>query len=210
MNPPNNPNRRRRRNRRPSETSIARRALARVRQLERQVEVKYHLTNTSTSNIDWLGDIVRLNDIAAGSTDLTRVGDYVMIKDLEWRIEIAMNAANDQTVRMILYWDKQDTTNACDDVLNTIGITRAPLQPSQWDRRFEIVVLHDSFVTLRQYHAFHTRFHKIPINRHTQFSAGTTTILTGALKFLIIGSEDIVASPKPFCNYSFRVTYTDA
>ncbi len=210
MNPNNINNGRRRRRNRSSTDSVARRALAGVRRLERQAEIKYHNTPTSTSSIDWLGDIVTLNDIVSGNTDLTRVGDYIMMKHLEMRIEFAMNASTDQTIRYIIYYDKQNTSNTPDDILDTIGNTRTPLHSYQWDRRFEFDVLHDNIVTLRQYHAFQSRVLKIPINRRTQFSAASTTIMTGALKFLIIGSSDVAASPKPYCNYVFRVTYVDS
>lgn len=168
-------------------------------------EHKY-LDFNQTNTASWNGTLFTLNSIPQGDTDVTRDGDSVKIMScmLRYNVSYATNCVG----RIIVFWDKQNAITAVSDVLAlaALGTANAPNAPKPQDKRFMTKILFDSKHSVNQNgQAMFTRSKQIPIGLHTQFNAGTTTINSGALKMLIIGS---VAVGPTFDTYA-RVTYVD-
>ncbi len=78
------------------------------------MELKFHDLDTDDASIAQNGTIIQgsVNQIAQGTTEITRIGRKCTIKKIHWRFNITLTATTasantSETVRVILYWDKQ-------------------------------------------------------------------------------------------------------
>lgn len=178
------------------------------------VEYKYHDTSLNSSEINYSGTLTLLNDPAQGDTDLTRDGDSIKNQNLTVDVMISHHSTQAQVARFLIVWDKQGSVSGVDTILDSTytGSVLAPLARKDRDDRFKTRILYDSgaldlppSTTSR---AYTLRTINLPINMHTQFEAGTTTINTGRLYFLHIGSRNTASNNATMYMVS-RVTYTD-
>ncbi len=91
-------------------------------------ELKFHDLNIDDASVTQNGTIVEdsVLTIAQGTTESERIGRKVVVKTINWRwnllLSVASNSANvDETVRLILYQDKQTNgaAAAITDILET-------------------------------------------------------------------------------------------
>lgn len=212
--PPRRKFRRKRRYPRKKRSTVAYKANVAYRmakKLNSQVEQKYFLSQ-SASAIPSTGSITRLNQVPQGDQDIHRNGDNLRMKGLTIRGHVKINGAATYTqLRAIVFFDPQvkvDTT--VDNLLNTTytGTGQACLAPKDHDKRFWSKVLWDRTFTLNQADKTAISFKKyIPVNKHTQFEAGGTTINAGQLSLLLISNE---ATNTPTFSYISQLSYTDA
>lgn len=159
-----------------------------------------HLVNIETKefsaslsgNIDNAGSAyLTLNSIAQGDTDLTRDGDSLKMLRIRLLGHVNHNSANTSgnVIRCILFIDKQNT-------LGTIASFWSPLSTGAcvdgskvYDTRFQSIVLVDKRFTLNPQDENSLIDMSAPINFHTQYSAGSTTITSGVLRLLLLTDE---------------------
>jgi hypothetical protein len=192
-------------------------ALSKAMQMERYMESKYYDYAGIITNLDRDGDLSVWNPIPQGDTDITRDGDYLYMKNVEIRASIwhdpqTGNQGASAGVRFILFYDKQNTISAVSDLVDTSGNdTTNMLSPITWDVRKQVQILLDVMVdadgvwkerVLKHWH--------IQLNKQTQFSAGSTTITTGALKGLFISDRASTDSYLPQIHYYYRIIFKDA
>lgn len=78
-----------------------------------QVEQKFHDIVSDDTSVASAGDIQPvLLTIAQGTTEVTRIGRRIVIRKIQWRFQLQLDATTDQAqtsdvVRVILYQDKQ-------------------------------------------------------------------------------------------------------
>lgn len=176
------------------------------------VEEKVHDYASIAGTFDYNGTIHTLNAPAQGDGDTTRDGDSMKNQSVGLKIQFTANAAADHNVRMIIFWDKQNTVSAGSDLLEITGTSDAPYSFKKHDTRFESKVLYDVRFVLSANSPESGKFHLIDIpyiklNKHTQFNAGTTTINTGALKLLVICGG--VTTNLPTVSVYSRLKFTD-
>lgn len=177
------------------------------------IEFKYKDTSLSQTAFDWSGSIATLNNPAQGQTDTTRIGDSIKVQSLKIRgtVNNASGANITSNCRLIVFWDEQEQISTAADLLENTASTVTPFSPKHYDKRFRSIVLFDQMVTMSSVSGSNSAFRnfeiELPIGKHTQFSAASTTINTGALKFLYI--SDLVTSNLPTITYYARVFYTD-
>lgn len=157
-----------------------------------------------------------LNDPSQGDADFQRIGDSIKIHRVNIRGTVLKPSTLECFVyRTILYWDEGNTSPSGNDVLyfSMLGSIGATSSMKDYDKRKNTRILHDETYTIgtpaatstgltANYHHFH--IHK-KIGLHTQFEAGTQTIVTGALRLMII--SNISASVQ--CYYMSEIQYTD-
>jgi hypothetical protein len=211
---------RRRRNgrRRPmSSKQMAKMALSKAMQLERYMEDKYYDFAASITSLDRDGDLSVWNPIPQGDTDITRDGDYLVMKNVEIRASVwhdpqTGNQGASAGVRFILFYDKQNTISAVSDLLDTSGDDETNmLSPIIWDIRKQVEILLDVMIDADGVWKERVLKHwRVNLEKQTQFSAGSTTVTTGALKGLLISDRASTDSYLPQFHYYYRIIFKDA
>jgi hypothetical protein len=200
-----------------SAKQMARQALREVSKLQAYTETKYYDFAGTITGLDRDGDLSIWNPIPQGDTDITRDGDalYMMnvhIRASLWHDPQTGNQGAAAGFRFILFLDKSNTITSVSDLLDLTGDDETNmLSPITWDIRKQIKVLHDSMITVDG--VWKERLLKewvIQIRSKTQFSAGTTTITTNALKGCWISDRASTDSYLPKVLYYYRITFKDS
>lgn len=186
----------------------AEQALRIASSLQRAVEVKYIDYISGGGVVDWDGKLLVINDVAQGLTDTERNGDRIHLRRLTIRGFVELNGSANPLLQMMIIWDKQDTLVAPSNVLSVTGNSIAPIANLLWDRRYEFKVLAQRKLAVDTYHPLVPFEFSLKLDKNTQFQAGSTTIQTGALKFLFISSINSV-SVQPLIWYHARTEFTD-
>ncbi len=197
--------------------SAGQQALKKVNEILRMSELKHFtVVNNNLLGTNWNGQIVEnLNNPAVGDNDNLRNGDNIACTFWELNMTILKPAATDATgnafVRVIGFWDKQNTIAGTNDVLNTTGDLNMVNQVFNVDHRKEYIVLFDRVFNLTTALNQQIRFsHKGSLKKRlTQFQAASTDVNTGSLKFMIMSNIDDEAAVKPTYAYVSRIRYRD-
>jgi len=171
------------------------------------IEYKHSDTNGAPAAVDYTGGVLTLlSSISQGITDQQRIGDSIKVQNNMIRFSIARNGT-DALVRVILIWDKQNQISATSDVLELVGAANAPLSPKNYDKRFRSQILFDKTYSLDANRSILHDECALDVDQHVQFSAGTTTPVTGDLILMTI--SNLVTTNLPTFGYYNRVTFTD-
>lgn len=188
------------------------------------VNIEYKLYDAAINTAPtWSGTVGILNGIAQGTSDSQRIGDSLKCQRLSGRLiwdpaNFFQAGVNIQScaVRLIIYWDEQNNVTSAADVLQQTGNVYTVISPKNYDTRFRSRVLYDKTVFFSQNLASGASYAMnyphddidIELNAHTQYDAASTTINTGALKYLLI-SDNVASTYIPSCRAYLRLTYTD-
>ncbi len=179
--------RRHRSHKRPSAMRIAKKALHGVNFIKKSMELKhvtYDITALSVSDVGFISQ--NLNLTIAGTFDTTRIGDKIFVTSSHIGFNF-VRGAEDCTVRVICFWDKQNKILVPDDLIDSIGTDLAVLSDYHVDQRKQWIKVFDRSFTLTDIHKNKiqwVRRHKI--RKATQFSQGTSSIDTGRLAVMFI------------------------
>lgn len=190
--------------------SIAWKAFRLAKKVADAVNVEYKYTqidDTGTAQ-SYSGGYAEICSPVVGTSDITRIGDSIKIQHLSLRGCAKYNSAGSdgQTVRLVIFKDKQNKVSAVSDIVDSVGTVTAPFFNKVYDNRFQTKFIYDrTFYVNSQ--KIEVPFHiELPINMHKQFQAGTTTVQSGSLKYLIISDQ---ATNGPSITMHGRVTFTD-
>lgn len=189
-----------------SKGGMAYKALKLARKVANAVNIEYKIFDTQSSTTpDYTGTVVTLNTPSQGTTDIQRIGDSIKCQNLVLR-GYAIRQGADVMARVMVLWDPQNKITASSDILETVGSSYSVFSPKHYDKRFQSRVLFDKTIKCFSSSLGQDFDVTIPIDQHTQFSAGTTTINTGALKVLVISNT--LANQPSIILYS-RLSFTD-
>jgi len=173
-----------------------------VKRLARQVrsyvpEVNYTNELVSPFNTSTSGTLSNLIAIPAqattASTDLTRLGDKIKVKDIEFRFSM-LSVNTNASIRVVAYIDKRNQSTAVTDVFEsgTLGATNAPngLKVHDYEDRYRFI--YDKTFNLGESHGEWISVVKkfnfkggLPM----EFLAGSTTVTKNHIKLIVIGSS---------------------
>lgn len=171
------------------------------------IEYKMHDVVLTTTDCDYSGDIITLNSISQGDTDSTRDGDSCKLQNLT--IRYFVKHTSNAIVRVIIYWDPDNSIAAASELLDSTGSSLAPLSFKDYDNRFKTRIIYDRKHILTAGGGLLQAVDKvIPINLHTQFDAGSSSVNSGALKMCVVSTE----APASNVNLTghAHLTYTDS
>jgi len=193
-------------------------ALKMVKTLKKQVsppEIKL-ATSTgsfSTNNLSsQTGSIVPLLNIPQGTTNITRIGQEVKLKNMQMRLALATNTSTVRClIRFVIVQDKLQipgSTPLISDVLNGDGpyVGWNPLNKN----RFAILL--DKFVNIDNQNVPQAAFTiKKAMNKTVKFTGtGATAMQKNGLYAFAISDKDIVTPASwPLVNFTTQFTYTD-
>lgn len=181
--------------------------------LNQRVEKKFHDSNNSASTPSYSGAITTINDVAAGTSDVQRVGDELRMRSLKLRYAITPGDATNMVRAIVFQWF-DDTTPTLASILEITGDVLAPLSPYKHDLQYSkpkmFHVLHDKLYTVDT--TTHTqvlggcdirRF----ANRRVHFTEGSSTPDNNRLMLAFI--SDSAAVNHPSVSYYARLSYDD-
>jgi len=181
----------------------------RITKIERAIEQHYFDLPIDT-NIGWDGHMFTLNAVPQGDSDVSRTGDALSCVNLD--INYSFTRVNmGFTVRIIVLKDFQNTITNPSDFLSSVTTTNSVFDHLLWDNRKRFKVLHDRFIRLDGTFST-TEIGRIHINLkglRTQFSSGTTTIQTGALKLFAISNVNPGIGTAPALDLWSRLIFED-
>jgi len=170
--------------------------------------------------LNWSGTILGTNlghTLEQGDDDFQRIGDSIKIQHAHIRLRLTKNQAADDThARIIVFWDEGNQVDVVEKMLinGFKGTSAAVLSFKEWDLRFDTKIIAEKFVHMPA-DSYNTTAlfgesvalvdFSLPINKHTQYLSGTTTIVTGALKCMVITDNTNNIS----CVWSSQLLYTD-
>lgn len=194
-----------------SPAGAAYRALRLAKKVADAVNVEYkQFQQSASATYDYNGTLYTLNSVAQGDGDGQRDGDSLKMQNLTIRAKLNKATGLGFTqARIIVYFDDSNKTSAVADILDSAYLASgfACLAPKDWDKRFQSKILLDKSFNL---HDGQNQLHLeevIPINKHTQYEAATTTINSGALKMIII--SDQTSTNVPTITWVSALSYSD-
>ncbi len=181
-----------------------------VNTLYKAIETKFH-EFTATHVTGYSAAISSLNEVPQGATDISRNGDKIFIKYVDIRMFAAIGAL-DTTARVIVLWDKMNTTTNGGEVLNRNASGLAPLSHNLYDFRKNYTVLYDRMFELDGVRADQMVWRKIiKVRKATQYAAGTANIESGVLKLFVWSQipDGNPAADKLTFEFVSRIYYLD-
>ena len=172
-------------------------------------EYKYFDVNILPSAHNYNGTITSALCVPAqGTAAQDRTGDSIKMKNLTIRGEWLLNAAGatQETVRIIVFIDKQNNITSGAQLLQSVGNVNAPYSPKNNDNRYDSKFLIDKTYVLDADNPIKKIDWVIKLNLHQHFNTGTTTVDTNAIR---IGLFTQSATSGAQFQYYGRTTYID-
>jgi len=193
------------RKRQPAITQLSRR----IGRIESSIEQHYFDTPIDT-NAGWGGILVTLNPVPQGDTDVTRAGDALTCVKLEIRYAVTRITFG-SLFRIIIFKDFQNTVTTPGELLASTLLTNSVLENYNWDNRKQFKILYDRVIRLDGVFS-QTEMGQMTLNLkrfRTQFSAGTVTIQTGAVKLVAISNVNPGIGSAPALDLWCRLVFED-
>lgn len=175
-------------------------------------EYKFQTVYVDTS-VCWAGGYVSgpVNVPALGPGNQDRIGNDIMMKNLTLRFVVSQYLNNEEPVRIVVIWDKQNQINSGSDLWEFAGNSgmQPVVSPKNYANKYRSKILYDQTFEITSDNSIHIRDVVIPLNKLTHFT-GASTLETGAVKVCCIGVEPVatpqVGPPFQWCAFT---TYTD-
>lgn len=198
------------RNQLTSKGSTANWMLKKVKQLADAVNIEYKEYEVqSNPTPDYNGSILNLCSPAQGSANNQRIGDSLKMQTLTVRGKVIAGPVLAETVRIIIFNDKQNQITTGAQLLDNAGTVYAPISGKNEDNKYRSQVLFDRVFNVAPGYRPIIDFEAvIPIDLHTHFTAGTTTATDNMLKNCVISGlvSGTATATVLWCSY---VSYTD-
>lgn len=195
----------------PTWGQVAQKALSGVKYLTGLINAEVKNIDDSQINIqsDYNGVIVNtINAPAQGDAYNQRSGDSIKCKTLTIRGEIKQQGTVQEETRIIIFLDKENKISTVAQLLSTVGSVNGVFSDKNNDYRYVTRVLFDQTLMVTTNDPIVTFKQVIPLEWHTHFAAGTTTVINNALKVAFITQQSVSANSS-YLNYLSRLSYMD-
>ncbi len=191
--------------------SMAKRALKVASGLKRQVEYKHVTFDQSIDTISYTGDVTTdCNNTIQGTNDTTRVGDKIFCNSMRLGFRLEKGDVN-CNLRVLIFWDKQNTIGGPNDLINSGGTILAPLGQYNVDTRNQWIKLFDKQYVLYDNKPVISFKKSLRIHKQTLYSQGTANIASGRIAMMYISDiplgQPIGSYPNVKC--SQRLYFSD-
>lgn len=171
-------------------------------------EKKYfYVTSGGPQTVDSTGSITSVSDISQGDTDITRDGDQVYLRSIEFVWEADVADTFNQVRFIVVQW-YPPTTPVVSDVLIGTGTTTF-FMPYNHDKRFNFKILYDRTVTVDT-NTPSKLSRKIQVirgfRRRIQYLGGATD---GTNKIYVLKISDSGAASHPLVDNYFKLNFSD-
>ncbi len=192
-------------------SSIARKALSKVRKLERKQEVKFHsIVVTTIANVSTTGDVRSLALIAQGDSRTSRDGNKISPFFLSMRINwIGAVASTADVYRTIIFRDMRQASTVVPTVLTVLS-SGTPLSQVNVATHGRWKILYDRTFTSINDAALRAQFSdviRIKLNKRMGFRGAATTDINENGLFMINITN--LAANLPSVVFSSRMFFND-
>lgn len=182
-----------------------------ARRLADAVNIEYKERDTASSiTPSWTGSVASLvGNIAQGDGNAERVGDSIKLQNLTARMIVTPGSTNTEYLRVIFFHDKQNAITTGAQLLQNVGSIQAIISPKNEDNKYMTKILYDKVIPIvpTSAKAVFKDHIVIPLNWHTHYTAGSTTVKDGDLKVAFFSS--VTTNSQALLSYNFWVSYTD-
>lgn len=184
---------------------------ARPRMQQNQHELKFVDLASTTSSIDNAGvdfDLTQL--VSQGVTQNERIANVIALSKLEYRFVIKNNTTASTGVRIIVFYDEQDTYIALGDLLLDSASGRNFTAFRDINQLYRFKVLSDKTYNVDGLwkNKMDVR-HTVSINRWTRYLASGNTVTSGALRVLMVSDTGTAATTKMAVTGNMRMWFRD-
>lgn len=171
------------------------------------VEYRYNIASASLVSTSWNGSVNSLILPSQGDTAIARQGDSIKLKNIVFRGVVDYNTLGvAETVRVIIFIDKQNSISTASQYLQTTGVYLATESVKNEDNKFRTKCLFDRHYMVSADRPQARIKWDAKLNFHQHYQAGTTTVTTNALKILIISQNPTNTARM---SYISRVSFVD-
>lgn len=198
--------------------SLAKRTATGLNEIRKliNIETKYIPHWYSPTQIDQVGMMYSLSQVAQGLTSTTRVGDSIRIQHIELRGAVLLNAADTVTnVRVLVVRDLDGygTAPTPADVLETTNSAAAPFSPYRFQKKERFSVLYDELFALQSAAAGGTCsnvFSFATVHQGHVLYLGTTAqdVSDGKGTVYVLAVSDETTN-KPYLSFYANLLFTD-
>lgn len=185
-----------------------------VKQLiSRPVEVKYFDQYQISTSVPATGTLTNISDITRGDEVTQRIGNQVLLKEIQFRVGMYLNANATQTALRIIVLQDTFGTNApaVSDVLETafLGSYYSEVAPYYWDYRKRFRILKDevTYLCKQSGKSGVAKQFTIKLGFNSQHIGASTTFKNQV--YLLLVSNESNALNLPVINIHSRLLYTD-
>jgi len=175
-------------------------------------EIKF-LDVVNSISISYGGTVVSLSDLGQGSTNITRIGNKITPRSLQWRMTLTC-ADSYNIVRFIVFrWNQRFSLDPPDtsDILQLVNSTNAVNAPYTFDERAAFKIIHDETITMVLSTSRNTFYVQGDLRLKQKeidyFGSSTTDVMNGYYCMFI---SDSSVTTHPAANYYFRLQYADS
>lgn len=194
---------------------LAKKAYVIAKSLQKKIEYKYFENALGAPvQIDSIGNIYALLYPSQGTSINTRTGDSIKGTILTLHVQFTqykplVGSATDETVRLVVLIDKQNSITNVADVLeyngNSMSVFGSKIQQYRYDSKF----LYDKTFNITETRPIVSLKLVIKIPFTVNFAAGLNTVTQNSLKLMAIG-QDVALGIGTHFQYISRTTFTDA
>jgi len=186
------------------------------KQVEQMIRGEQELKFIDTVNattISYAGSVIALSDVGQGTSNITRIGNDITPRKLEWRITFACADAYNVLRFIVFRWNQRFSVDPPDpsDILQVVSSSNAVNAPYTFDERAAFKIIHDETVTMVLSTSRNTIEVKGDIRLKQKnvdnFGTSTTDVMNGYYCLFI---SDSSAVSHPGINYYFRLVYADS
>lgn len=181
--------------------------------IRKTAEKKYVAFNSSAAGIDTGGLILRFTEVPQGDTDVTRDGDQLTIRSLQFNYVLTL-ADTTNVMRVILFqWfdSTQSVQPIPSNILIDTAIGRAVASPYSHDYRYQFKILYDKTHVLDSNTPVINRrvfLKRFPFkHKKIQYVGASSTNHNNGLFALVI--SDSAVGPNPTITYSGKFNFSD-
>jgi len=172
-------------------------------------ELKYFDNSFGLTPDYTTGTVSALNNMAQGTTDVTRIGDTITNSGFSMRGYVLMNPTLTEQVCTIgiVHVPKSDDIPAVSDLFQVLTVHMAPMSHVLWDNKANFrwiwrkIFVMDSDHPTKQYNVYKK------LKTKTQFSGGSTTYTSGAYYLVTLSGNSNTLPPVVYGR--IRWTYRD-
>lgn len=174
-------------------------------------EYKYIDTVTTVSPVANTGTVTYLSGIAQGVTDITRIGNKILFKDIMWRMQASINdTALTSALRIIVFSARQ--VNGVLPTVAEVLQTVSQLAPLNRDNTKQYVIIKDYLWSLNFANDSETKIVKgyHVLNYHANYDGATAAIGDAEENhlFMLCISDD--ATNGPVFTFDCRIKFYDS
>lgn len=192
-----------------SSLGLAKTALKTAKWVAAMVNTEYKFFNVdigATAQTNNPATAVNLCTPAQGTAVQQRTGDSIKVKNAVLRGQWTQNGTLQETVRMILFIDKQNAITTGANMLTAAGGANAVFSPKNEDNKFDSKILLDKTFVVTTDNPIHKFDYTVKVDEHMHFNVASTTVDKNALKLLLFAQAG--AAGTNFQLFS-RVSYVD-